>query len=175
MALAGDHPSHPEEVLKHDKMAWTLENVLTGARKHGASDVHLVRGIAPALRINGEIRAIEGAPLSKEDLEGILDASLNATQKEAFEREWQLCYSRHFESIGRFRVSVYYHAGCPEFSIRLCETMVRTAAELGFSDIVEELTRLPGGLILVTGPTGMGKTTTLNFMINTINHERRAK
>ncbi|MEX2309347.1 MAG: PilT/PilU family type 4a pilus ATPase [Pirellulales bacterium] len=156
-------------------MAWTLEKILKGARAHQASDVHLVRGIAPALRINGEIRPIEGPPLQTEELQQLHDGILNARQKEIFERDWQVCFSRHYEGIGRFRVSVYLHAGCPEFSIRLCETVIRSADELGLPDVITELTRLPDGLILVTGPTGMGKTTTLNYMINTINEDRRAK
>jgi twitching motility protein PilT len=156
-------------------MAWTLEKILKGARAHHASDVHLVRGIAPALRINGEIRPIDGPPLEAEELKRLHDGVLNASQKEIFERDWQVCFSRHFEGIGRFRVSVYLHAGCPEFSIRLCETGIRSAEDLGLPNVITELTRLPGGLVLVTGPTGMGKTTTLNYMINAINEERRAK
>ncbi|HEY2760575.1 MAG TPA: PilT/PilU family type 4a pilus ATPase, partial [Pirellulales bacterium] len=154
---------------------WTLERILKGARSHHASDVHLVRGVAPALRINGEIRPIEGPPLEADDLQALYDSVLNEKQKEQFDREWQSCFSRQISGIGRFRISVYTRAGCPEFSIRLCETVIRTAEELGLPPIIEELTRLPGGLILVTGPTGMGKTTTLNYMINAINEDRRAK
>ncbi len=154
---------------------WTLEKILKGARAHHASDVHLVRGIAPALRINGEIRPIDGPPIDADDLQRLHDGLLNSGQKEIFERDWQICFSRHFDGIGRFRVSVYLRAGCPEFSIRLCETQIRSADELGLPDVVTELTRQPDGLILVTGPTGTGKTTTLNYMINAINEERRAK
>jgi twitching motility protein PilT len=156
-------------------MHWTLGKILKGARSHHASDVHLVRGLAPALRMGGEIRSIEGPPFTQEDLRALYDSMLNSAQKQLFEKDWQLCFSRHYEGIGRFRVSVYYHSGCPEFAIRLCETVIRTAEELGLPDVVEELTRLPSGLILVTGPTGMGKTTTLNFMINAINQQRRVK
>jgi twitching motility protein PilT len=156
-------------------MTWTLEKILKGARAHHASDVHLVRGIAPALRINGEIRPIDGPPLDAAELQRLYNGLVNAGQREIFDREWQLCFSRHLEEIGRFRVSVYLHAGCPEFSIRLCETVVRSSVDLGLPPVIEELTRLPGGLILVTGPTGMGKTTTLNYMVNSINEDRRAK
>jgi twitching motility protein PilT len=154
---------------------WTLEKILKAARAHRASDVHLVRGIAPALRINGEIRPVEGPPMEPEDLQGLYDSVLNDKQKELFESEWQTCFSRHIPGIGRFRISVYLHTGLPEFSIRLCETVIRSADELGLPPVLNDLTRLPGGLILVTGPTGMGKTTTLNYMINAINEERRAK
>lgn len=156
-------------------MSWTLDKILRSARTHQASDVHLVRGIAPALRLNGEIRPLGGAPLTGEDLRRLYEEMLNPAQKELFARDWQACFSLHREGIGRFRVSVYLHAGSPEFAIRLCESVIRPADELGLPPIVEELTRLPGGLILVTGPTGMGKTTTLNFMIHTINEQRRAK
>lgn len=154
---------------------WTLERILKGARTHHASDVHLVRGIAPALRVNGEIRPIEGPALDAEDLQALFDSLLNDKLKQQFEDEWQACFSRHMPGVGRFRISVYLRAGCPEFSIRLCETVIRTAEELGLPAVIEELTRLPGGLILVTGPTGQGKTTTLNFMVNAINEDRRAK
>ncbi|MCC7083397.1 MAG: PilT/PilU family type 4a pilus ATPase [Pirellulales bacterium] len=156
-------------------MSWTLEQILKGARQHQASDVHLVRGVAPALRINGEIRPIGGPPMSRADLQSLYDSLLDADQRAQFERDWQLCFSQHLEGIGRFRISVYMHAGCHEFAIRLCETTVRTAKELGLPPIIEEIIRLPSGLILVTGPTGMGKTTTLNFMVHAINSTRRAK
>lgn len=156
-------------------MVWTLERILKGARAHFASDVHLVRGIAPALRIDGEIRPIDGPPMEAEDLQALYETVLNDKQKELFESEWQACFSRQIPGIGRFRISVYTHAGCPEFSIRLCETVIRSAEELGLPPIIDELTRLPAGLVLVTGPTGMGKTTTLNYMVNAINEERRSK
>ncbi len=156
-------------------MNWSLDKILRGARAMHATDIHLSRGVAPILRINGELKPAQGAPLEAEDLVAIHDELLDDAQKRAFERDWQASFSRTVHGIGRFRVSVYRHAGTPEFAIRLCETVVRSAEELGLPAVVAELTRSPGGLILVTGPTGMGKTTTLNFMINTINEERRAK
>ena len=156
-------------------MTWTIEGILKGARQHHASDVHLVRGIAPALRINGEIRLLSGEPLTEPQLQALFDSLVNDRQRRQFEEEWQLCFSKNWEGIGRCRISVYLRAGACEFAIRLCETTVRAAGELGLPPILEELTRLSNGLILVTGPTGMGKTTTLNFMINAINSTRRAK
>lgn len=156
-------------------MSLTIKKILAGARKHGASDVHLVCGIAPALRIGGDVRIVEGAPLDQSTLRQVYDELLSQPQKDAYESEWQVCFSRRLEGIGRFRISVYSHAGTPEFAIRLCEPSVRSATELGLPEAVDELTRLPGGLVLVTGPTGMGKTTTLNYLINVINETRRAK
>jgi len=152
-----------------------LEQILKGARKRGASVVHLVRGVAPVLRINGDIVVAQGAPLDDQSLRSLVEQILPPKQRAVLEEKWQLCFSRHWEGLGRFRTSIYYHAGCPELSIRLCETVIRSAEELHLPRIIEDLTQLPNGLILVTGPTGTGKTTTLNYMIDTINRHRRAK
>jgi twitching motility protein PilT len=154
---------------------WTMERILRGARKFYASDIHLIAGLAPVFRVNGEIRVGSGEALSGDDLNSLLGEMINDAQRRTYEQEWQLSFSRQWEGLGRFRVSVYQRAGFPEMSIRLCESVVRSALELGLPPIVEELTRLPNGLILVTGPTGMGKTTTMNFMIDSINRSRRCK
>ncbi len=154
---------------------WTLDKILKGARKFNASDIHLVRGLAPIYRIDGEIHPTEGEALSQDTLHKLLEEMLDSGQREKFQREWHLCFSRYWDGVGRCRASIYYHAGCPEMAIRLCEAAVRSADELGLPPVVEELTRLTRGLVLVTGPTGVGKTTTLNYMIDTINRERRAK
>jgi twitching motility protein PilT len=156
-------------------MTWTLDKIMKGARKLGASDVHLIRGIAPALRINGEIRLGDGEPLDESTLRDMIGGLFNEKHREVFARDWQLCFSRHWEGVGRFRASVYLHAGVPEMAIRLCETAVRQRAELGLPAVIDELARLPNGLILVTGATGNGKTTTLNYIVDLINRSRRAK
>jgi twitching motility protein PilT len=156
-------------------MEWTLDKILKGARRFGASDVHLIRGISPALRVNGEVRLIDGEALEEASLRAMIDGLLNDRQREVFAREWQLCFSRHWDGIGRFRASIYLHAGIPEMAIRLCETSVRPRSELGLPPVVDELARLPNGLILVTGATGNGKTTTLNYIVDLINRNRRAK
>jgi twitching motility protein PilT len=156
-------------------MTLSLDAMLRRAREYSASDVHLVRGVAPAFRIGGEIQLVRSEPLTEAALRGLLDATLTERQKEILAATMQLCFSRHFEGVGRCRTSVYFHAGCPEVALRLCETVIRPRDELGLPPIVEELTRLPTGLVLVTGPTGVGKTTTLNYMVDVINRERRAK
>jgi twitching motility protein PilT len=156
-------------------MAWTLEKILEGARARGASDIHLIHQMPPVLRINGEIYISQGSPLDEPALRDLIGKMLSHKHLEILQERLQLCFTHQVEGIGRFRASVYFHAGCPELSIRLCEKTVRTAAELGLPPIVEELCRLQNGLILVVGPTGVGKTTTLNFMVDIINHNRRAK
>jgi twitching motility protein PilT len=156
-------------------MTWTLERILKDAAKLKASDVHLVRGLAPVFRVDGEICPIEGEPLDEPMLREILDETTTPRQRDTFEEHWQLCFARYVQGVGRLRASIYYRAGCPEFAIRLCETTVRTAEALGLPPIIEELTRRPSGLILITGPTGVGKTTTMNYMIDAINRQRRLK
>jgi twitching motility protein PilT len=156
-------------------MPWSLDRILKHARNQGASDVHLVRGISPALRVNGEIRLIEGEALEEAELREIIEGLFSEKHREIFAQQWQLCFSRHWPDVGRFRASVYLHAGIPEMAIRLCEQTIRSRAELGLPPIVDELARLPNGLILVTGATGNGKTTTLNYIVDLINRQRRAK
>jgi twitching motility protein PilT len=114
-------------------------------------------------------------PLTAEDLHRIFESLANPVQQQTFEADWQVCFSRRMEGVGRFRISVYLHAGVPEFSIRLCESTIRSAKVLGLPEAIDDLSRLTSGLVLVTGPTGMGKTTTLNYIINLINETRRAK
>src|SRR4029079_10187367 len=98
-------------------MNWTLDRILKGARKLSASDVHLVRGVAPLVRITGEIRPLEGAPVDQAVLQGIVDEILVPKHREILEKTWQLCFSRFWPDVGRCRISVYYHAGCPEMAI----------------------------------------------------------
>jgi twitching motility protein PilT len=156
-------------------MAWSIDKILKAARRFHASDIHLIMNVAPVFRINGEIRPIEGEVLDAEQLKSIVYGLLTDALRENLERDWQLCFSKDWPEIGRFRISVYFHSGCPEMSIRLCETSVRSREELRLPPILEELTRFSSGLILVTGPTGMGKTTTLNYMVDFINQHRRTK
>ena len=156
-------------------MSWTMDRIFKGARRFNASDIHLVQGLAPVFRVNGEIRISEGEPLDEAGLKQLVNEILTDRQRQVLADELQLCFSQQWAGAGRYRTSIYFHAGCPEMAIRLCETKVRTSDELGLPKIVEELTRIPNGLILVTGPTGMGKTTTLNYMLDTINQERRCK
>lgn len=156
-------------------MNWNFENILRTARRLQASDIHLVNGVAPAMRVGGEIRLTAGQPLDAVALRLLYEELTDAPLRQRFEQQRQLCYSRRWGELGRFRISVYLHAGVPEMAVRLCEANIRTLDELRLPPIVSDLTRLPNGLVLITGATGMGKTTTLNYMIDVINRDRRAK
>ncbi len=152
-----------------------MQRLLAFARHENASDIHIVAGLPPLLRINGEIVLSNIAALTKKDTARLSLGLLNEEQKKVFQKDWQICCSVHDEKHGRFRVSIYYREGNPEMSIRPVMHHVGTREELRLPETIEDFTRFTGGLVLITGPTGSGKTTTLNFMIDLINSERRCK
>jgi twitching motility protein PilT len=170
-----DIPLFPEMKFGDEIMTVSLDQILKGGRELGASDIHLVRGVAPAFRVHGEIRLARHEPLSEEMLRSLLDQLLTEKHKKILEDEWQLCFSKHWPGVGRFRASIYFHSGCPEMAIRVSETTVRPREALRLPLVIDDLTRRSTGLVLITGPTGVGKTTTLNYMVDLINRERRAK
>lgn len=152
-----------------------LKKILQTARRANASDIHIIAGMPPIFRINGEILLAEVPPLRTEDTYRLCYQFMNDEQQKVFQQDWQLCCSHFEDQLGRFRVSIYLHAGNPEMSIRPISMNIRTREELRLPVTIEELTRLPNGLVLITGPTGSGKTTTMNYMIDLINSERRCK
>lgn len=152
-----------------------LRTLLAGAREHKASDAHILVGMPPMLRIGGDIVATRGQPLSAELIDSMLRECLSDEQMGRLEREWQLCASVVFPEVGRARVTVYRRNGFLELAIRLSEPAVRTRDQLRLPTIVDDLARKSHGLVVLTGPTGVGKTTTLHYMIDLINAERACK
>ncbi|MHC4354082.1 MAG: type IV pilus twitching motility protein PilT, partial [Planctomycetota bacterium] len=152
-----------------------MQRLLAFARRESATDIHSVAGLPPLLRINGEIVLSNMTALSRDDTARLSMGLLNDEQKNIFQQTWQICCSIHDPKLGRFRVSIYNREGNPEMAIRPVMNHVGTREELKLPDEIEDFTRLASGLILITGPTGSGKTTTLNFMIDLINSERRCK
>lgn len=152
-----------------------LDSILTEAVRHHASDLHLIAGLPAALRVNGEIIFTGADALSADHLDAIGALLLNADQQEKFEREWELCVSLNHATAGRLRVTVYRHNGRTEFSFRFCGSHIPGREELGLPAKVDDFVRKPNGLVLICGPTGSGKTTTLNYMVDLINRERRCK
>ena len=150
-------------------------SLINAARAKQASDIHMIAGLPPAFRIGGEIIMVQSEPLSREALRRLVEEILSEDQKRRLESEKELCFSIFDEQHGRARVTVYFHAGSPELSIRLCTFAIPDGPTLGLPPVIDELARKPNGLILIAGPTGSGKTTTLNYMVNLINTERRCK
>ncbi len=152
-----------------------MQQILALARRESASDIHIVAGLPPMFRINGEVILCNRPALQPEDTAALCFSLLNDEQKKAFQENWQLCCSIFDPKLGRFRVSIYYHKANPEMAIRPVMSDIRTRDELRLPAQIDDLTRLPSGLVLLTGPTGSGKTTTMNYMIDLINSERRCK
>jgi len=152
-----------------------MQRILSLARRANASDIHIVAGLPPLFRVSGEIVLAEAPALSRDDTKRLTMDLLNEEQRNALEKNWQLCCSLFDSRLGRFRVSVYYHASNPEMSIRAVSHLIPTREQLHLPEHIDDLTRLTTGLVLVTGPTGSGKTTTMNYMIDVINSERRCK
>jgi len=131
--------------------------------------------VPAAFRINGEIILADGDALSAKEISGMACSLMNELQREQFEREWELCISLHHPAVGRIRATFYRRGGHTELSLRFCGDRIGTREELGLPAKLDDLARKPNGLFLITGPTGAGKTTTLNYMVDLINSERRCK
>ncbi len=152
-----------------------LDRLLTLVAKERASDLHLIVGLPPTLRINGEIILADTDAVAAAENIHLVETLLNDAQRTVFERDWELCISLHHPTVGRMRVTIYRRNSVPELSIRFCGTRVFSREELGLPARIDDLARKRNGLIVVAGPTGAGKTTTLNYLVNLINHERRCK
>ncbi len=151
-----------------------MQELLEIAVVHQASDLHLAPGIPPILRIFGSITPLTGHdPLTPQDVHRLVRSIMNEGQIRALNAVGEVDFSYGIHGIGRFRCSVYQQRGTTSAAIRVINTKVRSLDELGLPRIIGEIARKKDGLILVTGPTGSGKSTTLAAMIDLINRERQ--
>ncbi len=148
-----------------------IDELLAGADAKGASDVHLTVGVPPVIRIDGELQREEGLPLVQADTERMAKDLLGKRWEE-LEDEGEIDFSYAVRGTGRYRVNVYRQRGSISIAARVIPQEVPSIAELGLPEIVYTLARRHQGLVIVTGPTGSGKSTTLAAMIRLINEER---
>jgi twitching motility protein PilT len=147
--------------------------VLTEVSQRGASDLHLTAGFPPAIREKGKVLPLEGfSVLSPQMTREVIFGILNEDQRKRFETGQQLDFAYAIPGVARFRVNAYMQRGSVSAAFRLVPHGIPSLDELGVPPVLREFTRKPRGFVLVTGPTGSGKSTTLAAMIDVINRER---
>ena len=150
-----------------------LQALLKTMLDKGASDLHITAGSAPRLRIDGDLVRLQTDPLGPVDTKQLCYSVMNDAQKLRFEEDLEIDFSFGIRNMARFRANVYMQQSCVAGAFRIVPYQVIPLPELGLPAIVTELCDKPRGLVLVTGPTGSGKSTTLASMIDRINQERR--
>jgi twitching motility protein PilT len=149
-----------------------LLDLLAECSKRRASDLHLTLGEPPIFRIDGMLRRSEFPVLRDEDLNRIIYGTLSDSQQVQFDREFELDFALTLPGAERFRVNIHRQRSSVEAAFRRVPITVPTLESLHGPSVAADLARKPNGLVLVTGPTGMGKTTTMAALINLINQER---
>lgn len=151
----------------------TFQKILAYAVKNGASDVHLTVGSPPAVRLDGEIRFIDAEPLTPADTNSFLEELMNEKQREAFLVNGDFDLAHSVPGLGRFRVNILKQRGSVAIVMRHVRGKVLDFSSLHLPTAMERIADIPRGLILITGTTGSGKSTTLASMIDWINQRKR--
>ena len=157
-------------------MALDFMGVMQEVARNHSPDLHLQVGQPPILREkNGVIKALEKAPiLTKEEIDDIINKITTEPQRRLFEKDGQLDFSYQLDGLCRFRVNIYQEYHGPSIAFRLIPDKIPTMEELELEEVVTDLAMMQSGLILVTGPTGMGKSTVIASMLDYINKNRTA-
>ena len=151
-----------------------IEEILRVAKEAGASDVHLTVGVPPKMRVNGKLITMDYQKLLPGDTLDVLINIMTEIQRERFEERGEYDMSFSIPNLGRYRVNAYKQRGSVALAFRLVGTKIPSPEELGVPDSVVDLYQRKRGLVLVTGPTGSGKSTTLAAIIDKINNNREA-
>jgi twitching motility protein PilT len=151
----------------------TMQELLSQMYEKGASDLHITTGIAPTIRVDGSLVPLPHEPLMPQDTKRLCYSILTEAQKQRFEEEWELDLSFGVKGLSRFRANIYMQRGACAGAFRTIPFRVRPFEELGLPAVLKDLCKKPRGLVLVTGPTGSGKSTTLAAMLDKINNERQ--
>ncbi len=149
-----------------------LRELLEQMVQMNASDLHLTVGTPPVVRVDGKLQRLNQDMLTAEQTKKLAYSMLNEKQKLKFEQNWELDFSFGIENMSRFRCNIFMQRGNVAVALRQIPYKVKTFEELGLPKVIAEFAKLPRGLVLVTGPTGSGKSTTLASVIDKINKER---
>ncbi|MGB5163025.1 MAG: type IV pilus twitching motility protein PilT [Thermoanaerobaculia bacterium] len=150
----------------------TLNSMLKTMVDQGASDLHLTTNSPPQIRVDGALRPLNSPPLNPSDTKQIAYSILTDKQKQRLEENLELDFSFGIKGLARFRANVFHQRGAIAAAFRQIPYEIRGFRELGLPPVVENLCRKPRGLVLCTGPTGSGKSTTLAAMLDRVNGER---
>jgi twitching motility protein PilT len=154
-------------------MTVRIHDLLRIAMEQKASDIHISAGEVPAIRIDGEIHRLDLPPLTNDDAKRLAYSMMQEKHRTAFETQLETDFALSFKSYARFRVNVYTQTRGIGFVMRQIPTRVLSLAELGLPPVFERIAGFKRGLVLLTGPTGSGKSTTLAAIIDHINRHRR--
>ncbi|MFM7635397.1 MAG: type IV pilus twitching motility protein PilT [Cyanobacteriota bacterium] len=149
-----------------------IEDLMTELVERGGSDLHISAGLPPYGRFNGQLQTMREDRLTEEVCNKLIFSILNNSQRKDLEQNWELDCSYGLRGVSRFRVNVYRQRGTYAACLRALGNTIPKLEALGMPPIVEEMSRRPRGLVLVTGPTGSGKTTTLAALLDHINQTR---
>jgi twitching motility protein PilT len=154
-------------------LTYSIDDLLELMKARNASDLHLTVGSKPAIRVNGHVERLdEIETLTRENTHVLLYQILSSEQQKQFELNRQLDFAHGVPGLARFRVNVYFQRGSVGAAFRLIPEAIKTLEELGLPPSLHELAQKPRGLVLVTGPTGSGKSTTLASLIDEVNRTR---
>lgn len=151
-----------------------IKNILRHAVQLHASDLHLTVGVPPVLRINGDLIQIDDEILTVTLLELIINQITTKEQREKLNNEKSIDHAYTIPELGRFRINVFFQKEVPAIAIRVHTNVIRSLEELKMEDAIKQLALSQRGLVLVTGPAGSGKTTTLAAMIHHINTNKKS-
>jgi twitching motility protein PilT len=165
---------HPWQIGREGKVELKIEALLEEVVKQDASDLHLTVEAPPTLRVDGFLKSVSDTPkLTEAEIEKLINSVLNDEQKEILAKDKEVDFSFSFGDLARFRANAFHQRGNLGLALRLIPVKIRTVEELGLPTIINNFTEIPRGLVLCTGPTGSGKSTTLAAMVDKINREKK--
>jgi twitching motility protein PilT len=150
-----------------------ITRLLETAIKRGASDLHLLVGQPPVLRIHGELETLNMPKLESPDIPSLVFTLMSRQQIRTFEREKELDFGIQFDLTSRFRINLHQQRGFTEATLRLINAKISSFEDLNLPEVIKELSMLKEGLILISGPAGSGKSTTMAAMVEYINQQRK--
>ena len=149
-----------------------LADLITTVLRSGASDLHITAGTPPLMRLNGGLQAMKGPVLTSTDTRELIYGILTEDQRKRLETDLEIDFSYAVPGAARFRVNAYFQRGSMAAALRVVPTLIKPLEELGLPSSLHVWATKHRGLVLVTGPTGSGKSTTLASIINEINETR---